>query len=183
MRSLILGGVRSGKSRHAESLAQAVAGPVTLIATGTAGDEEMAARIAAHRANRPSRWNVVEEPVHLARALARAALPGGVVIVDCLTLWLTNILCHEDPRMLDTEVEALAALLPDLPGVQILVGNEVGFGIMPVNALARRFGDVAGVLHQRLAGLCDSVVLMVAGIPLTVKAPEAGRGHHAGRRP
>jgi adenosylcobinamide kinase / adenosylcobinamide-phosphate guanylyltransferase len=172
MKTLVLGGVRSGKSRFAEALAQRNAGSVTLIATGTAGDEEMAARIAAHRARRPVHWSVVEEPLHLARALVRTATPGSVVVVDCLTLWLTNLLCHSDSRLLDTEVEALMASLPNLPGDQVLVGNEVGFGIMPINDLARRFGDAAGVLHQRLAALCDSAVLMVAGLPLTVKGRE-----------
>jgi adenosylcobinamide kinase/adenosylcobinamide-phosphate guanylyltransferase len=102
-----------------------------------------------------------------------AAAPGTVVVVDCLTLWLTNLLCHADPAMLDREVEALMSVFPTLPGQQVFVGNEVGFGIMPIDGLARRFGDAAGVLHQRLAAACDAVVLMVAGLPLTIKGAEA----------
>jgi adenosylcobinamide kinase / adenosylcobinamide-phosphate guanylyltransferase len=169
VKTLVLGGVRSGKSRYAASLARNAARPITLIATGAAGDEEMAARIAVHRANRPAHWSVVEEPRRLASALVRAANADSVVIVDCLTLWLTNLLCHADTGLLETEVESLLKALPELPGSQIFVGNEVGFGIMPINDLARRFGDAAGVLHQRLAAVCDRVVLMIAGLPLTVK--------------
>jgi adenosylcobinamide kinase / adenosylcobinamide-phosphate guanylyltransferase len=173
VKTLILGGVRSGKSRFAEALALKNAKSATLIATGTAGDEEMAARIAAHRERRAPSWTVIEEPLLLAATLARAAAPGNVVVVDCLTLWLTNLLCHADPAVLDREVEALIDVLPALPGQQIFVGNEVGFGIMPIDGLARRFGDAAGVLHQRLAAACDAVVLMVAGLPQTIKDGEA----------
>jgi adenosylcobinamide kinase / adenosylcobinamide-phosphate guanylyltransferase len=173
MKTLVLGGVRSGKSRHAEALAREVARPITVIATGTAEDEEMAARIAAHRAKRPAHWCVIEEPLRLSSALPRAATAESVVIVDCLTLWVTNLLCHADPQLLETEIEALISILPGLPGTQVLVTNEVGLGIMPISDLARRFGDVAGNLHQRLAAICDCVVLMVAGLPLTVKSPDA----------
>ena len=176
MRTLILGGVRSGKSRHAEGLAREAALPITLIATGTADDEEMNARIAAHRARRPANWAVIEEPLQLSRALVQAARPESTVIVDCLTLWLTNLLCHADPALLEIETNSLLAALPDLPGHQILVGNEVGFGIMPVNDLARRFVDVAGALHWRLGALCDRVELVVAGLPMTLKAAGAGAG-------
>jgi adenosylcobinamide kinase/adenosylcobinamide-phosphate guanylyltransferase len=173
VKTLILGGVRSGKSRFAEVLALKNATCATLIATGTAGDDEMAARIAAHRERRAASWTVIEEPLLLAAALRSTATPGAVVVVDCLTLWLTNLLCHADPAVLDREVEALMGALPALPGRQIFVGNEVGFGIMPIDGLARRFGDAAGVLHQRLAAACDAVVLMVAGLPLTIKGAEA----------
>jgi adenosylcobinamide kinase/adenosylcobinamide-phosphate guanylyltransferase len=169
MKTLVLGGVRSGKSRHAESVAREAVGSTTVIATGTAGDEEMAARIAAHRARRPAHWTVIEEPLHLSSALTRASNADSVIIIDCLTLWLSNLLLHTNPRLLDNEVEGLIATLPELPGSLILVGNEVGFGIMPINDLARRFGDAAGLLHQRLAAACDQVVLMIAGLPLTVK--------------
>jgi adenosylcobinamide kinase/adenosylcobinamide-phosphate guanylyltransferase len=168
MKTLILGGVRSGKSRYAEALGSRNASATILIATGSAGDAEMAARIAAHRERRAAHWQVIEEPVMLAAALQRCAAPETTVLVDCLTLWLTNLLCHADAAVLEREVAALLAL-PDLAGHQIFVGNEVGFGIMPSNELARRFGDAAGVLHQRLAAVCDTVVLMVAGLPLTIK--------------
>jgi adenosylcobinamide kinase / adenosylcobinamide-phosphate guanylyltransferase len=173
VKTLILGGVRSGKSRFAEALALKNARTMTLIATGTAGDDEMAARIAAHRERRAANWTVIEEPVLLAAALTRSAAPGTVVVVDCLTLWLTNLLCHADSVLLDREVEALMVALPTLPGHQVFVGNEVGFGIMPVNELARRFGDAAGILHQRLAAVCDTLVLMVAGLPLIIKGDQA----------
>jgi adenosylcobinamide kinase / adenosylcobinamide-phosphate guanylyltransferase len=169
MNTLVLGGVRSGKSRYAGELARAQGCPVTLIVTGSAGDEEMAARIEAHRMNRPSEWTVVEEPLRLAAALRAAATPNGVIIVDCLTLWLTNVLCGDDADALRRESVSLLETLPALPGSCVMVANEVGFGIVPVNALARRFADEAGALHQRLATLCDRVVLMVAGLPLPVK--------------
>jgi adenosylcobinamide kinase / adenosylcobinamide-phosphate guanylyltransferase len=172
MKTLVLGGVRSGKSRYAESLAREAVRPITVIATGTAGDQEMTARIAAHRACRPAHWSVIEEPLYLSDALFRASNPDSLIVIDCLTLWLSNLLLHTDTRLLDSEVEGLIAALPDLPGSHIFVGNEVGFGIMPINALARRFGDAAGLLHQQLAAVCDRVVLVVAGLPLTVKGTE-----------
>jgi adenosylcobinamide kinase/adenosylcobinamide-phosphate guanylyltransferase len=172
MNTLVLGGVRSGKSRFAESLAVQGAGSKILIATGTAGDQGMAARIAAHRAKRATSWKVIEEPLHLAAALAKAATPGTFVVVDCLTLWLTNLLCHADADLLNMEVESLISSLPALSGDNVFVANEVGLGIMPINELARKFTDAAGMLHQRLGTLCDSVVLMVAGIPMTIKRCE-----------
>jgi len=169
VKTLILGGVRSGKSRHAGSLADAYGCAVTLIATATALDDEMAARIDAHRRSRPSHWEVVEEPLRLSAALRAVAAPQRVIIVDCLTLWLTNLLCRDDPKMLHDETRQLLEALPALPGHCVLVGNEVGLGIIPVNALARRFADAAGSLHQDLAALCDRVAFMVAGLPLPVK--------------
>jgi adenosylcobinamide kinase/adenosylcobinamide-phosphate guanylyltransferase len=172
MRTLILGGVRSGKSRYAEMLGDASGSLVQVIATGTAGDEEMARRIAAHRAARPAHWRVIEEPIHLARALRESAAAESVVLVDCLTLWLTNLLVNPDSELARLELDALWATLLTLPGDQIFIGNEVGLGIVPINALARRFIDEAGALHQRLAGLCDRVVLLVAGVPLTVKGSQ-----------
>jgi adenosylcobinamide kinase/adenosylcobinamide-phosphate guanylyltransferase len=170
MKTLVLGGVRSGKSRHAGELARAHGGPITLIATGSAQDEEMTRRIAAHRRERPRDWSVIEEPLRLAAALRAAGAPGGIVIVDCLTLWLTNLLCGEDPDALAREAAGLIETLAELPGHCVLVSNEVGWGIMPVNALARRFADEAGALHQRLATRCDRVILMAAGLPLSLKS-------------
>jgi adenosylcobinamide kinase/adenosylcobinamide-phosphate guanylyltransferase len=171
--TLILGGVRSGKSRYAGELAQAHGGAVTVIATGAAQDEEMAARIEAHRASRPPQWAVVEEPLHLAAALRAAVAPGRVIIVDCLTLWLSNLLCLEDEGALRRESASLIETLPALGADCVLISNEVGFGIVPVSSLARRFGDEAGALHQRLAALCDRVVLMVAGLPLALKTADS----------
>lgn len=169
MRTLILGGVRSGKSRHAEQLAAAAGGPVVVIVTATPGDAEMAARIAAHRAHRPAHWHVVEEPLELGRALLAASDRGSAVIVDCLTLWLSNLLAHPDGSLLQREATALLQALSAAPGAVILVSNEVGSGIVPVNELARRFIDATGSLHQRLGEVCDEVVWMVAGLPVTVK--------------
>src|SRR5271165_4958457 len=139
VKTLVLGGVRSGKSRYAGELARAEACPVTLIVTGAAGDAEMAARIEAHRASRPSDWTVVEESTRLSAALRAAASPARVVIVDCLTLWLSNLLCGENAEALRQEPLSLLETLPRLEGQVILIGNEVGLGIVPANALARRF--------------------------------------------
>jgi adenosylcobinamide kinase/adenosylcobinamide-phosphate guanylyltransferase len=169
--TLILGGVRSGKSRHAAAIATASGCAVTLIATGTAQDAEMAERIELHRANRPKEWIVVEEPVRLAAALDAASTPSRIVIVDCLTLWLTNLMCGDDPGALQRESSALLERLQHLKGDCVLVTNEVGLGIIPANALARRFADEAGSLHQRLAARCDRVILMAAGLPLSLKGP------------
>jgi adenosylcobinamide kinase/adenosylcobinamide-phosphate guanylyltransferase len=171
VKTLILGGVRSGKSRQAEELAARHNGPVAVIVTATAGDEEMAARIAAHRARRPRHWRVLEEPIALGHALFELAQPGSVVIIDCLTLWLTNILMQPDAMLLQHESQTFLDALRSAAGSVILVGNEVGSGIVPANELSRRFTDEAGSLHQRLAQICDRVVWMVAGLPLTVKEP------------
>ncbi len=169
MKTLILGGVRSGKSRLAEALARASGLPVTYIATATGDDAEMRARIAAHRARRPASWITVEEPRRLAAALAAAAAPDRCTVVDCLTLWLTNLLVERDDGELARERDAVAASLPQLPGEVILVSNETNLGIVPVDELARRFCDEAGRLHQTLAQCCERVVLTVAGLPLTLK--------------
>jgi adenosylcobinamide kinase/adenosylcobinamide-phosphate guanylyltransferase len=176
LKSLIVGGVRSGKSRYAEQLAASCGGSVAVIVTATAGDEEMAARIAAHRTRRPSHWRVLEEPIALGRALAEVARPDSVVIVDCLTLWLTNIMMQPDAGLLERESDALLAAVQAARGPVILVSNDVGAGIVPANALARRFADATGILHQRLAQVCDRVVWMMAGLPLTVK-PQSGVSH------
>lgn len=171
-----MGGVRSGKSRYAERLAAIEDGPVSVIVTASAGDEEMAARIAAHRARRPSHWCVREEPIALGQALLEVSRSGEAVIVDCLTLWLTNLMMQPDARLLERESGALLAALRAAPGRVILVSNEVGSGIVPVNELARRFADATGSLHQRLAEVCERVVWMMAGLPLTVK-PQSGASH------
>lgn len=167
MIDLIIGGARSGKSGYAEKLARAQDGAVTYIATGTAGDAEMAARIAHHRAQRPADWPTVEEPLALAAALRQHAAPAACLLVDCLTLWLSNLLCAGR----EAEIEGLLSILPDLPGHLILVSNEVGAGIVPENALARRFRDAQGRLNQQVAALADRVTLVAAGLPLILKQP------------
>jgi adenosylcobinamide kinase/adenosylcobinamide-phosphate guanylyltransferase len=169
MKTLILGGVRSGKSRLAEVLATRSAKPVTYIATATAGDGEMRARIEAHRARRAPEWTVVEEPIRLAGALEKHGANGAFVLVDCLTLWLTNLLVAGDEAKLTHERDALISILPTLSSEIVLVSNETGMGIMPLGELSRRFGDEAGRLHQELAQICDRVVLTVAGLPSLLK--------------
>ena len=162
---LVLGGARSGKSRYAEGLADGIAGDRLYIATAQPGDEEMAVRIAAHRQRRGDHWTTLEAPLALAEALAGADAP--FVLIDCLTLWISNLLLADidiAPR-----VEALAEALRARPGTVAVVSNEVGLGIVPDNALARRFRDEAGLANQRLAQACDEVVFLAAGLPLKLK--------------
>ncbi len=169
MKELILGGMRSGKSRLAEQRAQATNLPVTYIATAKAQDDEMRARIAHHQSNRPDHWQLVEEPLALAGALQRHAAQDRCVLVDCLTLWLTNLLCQEDEARPRQETAALLDVLPRLPGQIILVSNETGMGVVPLGELTRRYCDEAGRLHQAVAACCDQVFLTVAGLPLILK--------------
>ncbi len=169
MRSLILGGARSGKSALAERIVSASGAQVVYIATAQAGDAEMATRIAHHRARRPAAWMLVEEPLALARTLTAQARADRCVLVDCLTLWLSNLLGGEDPQDFARERAALLDVLPRLPGDIVLVSNEVGMGIVPLGELSRRFVDEAGRLHQALAAACDRVVFVAAGLPLALK--------------
>ena len=168
--TLILGGARSGKSAHGETLAEGRSGVLVYIATAEARDAEMDARIAAHRARRGPRWTTVEEPLALIDALTQAASRDGAVLVDCLTLWLANLI--EAGRDIEAEGSALAAALATLPGAVVLVSNEVGLGIVPDNAEARAFRDHAGRLHQRIAAGADSVLFMAVGLPLTLKGKD-----------
>ena len=169
--TLVLGGARSGKSRHAEQLVTALPPPWIYVATAQALDDEMALRIAEHRARRDRRWRTVEVPRDLAGSIDGAG--GAPVLVDCLTLWLTNLMLADAD--LESETSRLEDALGRAGGPVVLVANEVGLGIVPDNALARRFRDVAGRLNQRIAARADRVVLMVAGLPLEVKHDEAGR--------
>ncbi len=169
MRTLILGGARSGKSRLAEKIAAECSLQVIYIATAQAQDAEMSARIEQHATRRPAHWQTVEEPLALAAAMAAHARDDCCLLVDCLTLWLTNLLLHSDPDLFARERAALLDILPRLPGSIILVGNETGMGIVPLGELTRRFCDEAGWLHQDLAARCDNVLLTVAGLPLTLK--------------
>jgi adenosylcobinamide kinase/adenosylcobinamide-phosphate guanylyltransferase len=169
MRELILGGARSGKSALAVQRARSSGVAVTFIATATAGDAEMAERIARHRAARPPGWRVVEEPIALAAALRAESAAGRIIIADCLTLWLSNLMIAKIP--FESERAALLDALPALPGPVLLVANEVGLGIVPENALARRFRDEQGTLNQAVAALCQRVILVAAGLPLVLKGP------------
>ena len=164
---LVLGGARSGKSRHAQRRAEATGLVPVFVATAQAFDDEMRDRIGRHRADRDARWTTVEALLDLPAALRGADDAGRVLLVDCLTLWLSNLLLAEaDVAAAGT---ALAAALPDMRAHVVLVTNEVGWGIVPDNALARRFRDAAGRLHQQVAAACDTVELVVAGLPLRLK--------------
>lgn len=165
--TLVLGGARSGKSRYAEGLIEARPGPWLYVATAQAWDDEMRARIAEHRARRAPTWETVDAPRDLATVIAGAPA-GRPVLVDCLTLWLTNAMLDEAAD-LKAETDALVEACRAAAGPLVLVSNEVGFGIVPENALARRFRDEAGRLHQRLAAIADRVVLVVAGLPMIIK--------------
>jgi adenosylcobinamide kinase/adenosylcobinamide-phosphate guanylyltransferase len=169
MHELILGGARSGKSRLAERLAGESGLAVTYIATSQALDGEMSARIALHRDRRPAHWALLEEPLELARVLREQAAPGRCLLVDCLTLWLSNLLMLDDTARLDAEREALLECLDGLPGRIILVSNETGLGVVPLGELTRRYVDEAGWLHQALAERCQRVLFTVAGLPLVLK--------------
>ena len=163
--TLVLGGARSGKSRYAESLIAALPPPWTYLATAEAGDTEMAARIATHRARRGPQWQTIEAPRDLAAALkSRQTMP---VLVDCLTLWLSNLMLADAD--IDAEISRLEAALADTGAPVVLVANEVGSSIVPDNPLGRRFRDLQGVLNQRMAARADRVVLVVAGLPLAIK--------------
>ncbi|KPW84340.1 bifunctional adenosylcobinamide kinase/adenosylcobinamide-phosphate guanylyltransferase [Pseudomonas syringae pv. coryli] len=169
MLQLILGGARSGKSRLAEKLAADSALRVTYIATSQPLDGEMNQRVASHRARRPEHWGLVEEPIELARVLRENAALDCCLLVDCLTLWLTNLLMLDNPERLLQERESLLDSLAGLPGEIIFVSNETGLGVVPLGELTRRYVDEAGLLHQALAERCQRVVLTVAGLPLTLK--------------
>jgi adenosylcobinamide kinase/adenosylcobinamide-phosphate guanylyltransferase len=168
--TLVLGGARSGKSAHAERLARETGLSRIYLATAQAFDDEMSARIARHRADRAADgWLTVEEPIGLAAAIARHAGPDNVVLVDCLTLWLSNIMLggRDVARM----QAALISVLDGVRGPVILVSNEVGLGIVPETRLGRDFRDAQGRLNQAVAAVATHVTFVAAGLPLTLKAP------------
>lgn len=169
MKELILGGVRSGKSRLAEQHARDSGLEVVYIATArTTGDAELEERIRQHRLRRPTAWTTVEEPLALGQALRAHASAQRCLVVECLTLWLTNLLCSAADS-LERESASLLESLPGLAGDIILVSNETGLGVVPLGALSRHFVDASGELHQSLAAICDRVTLVVAGLPLRLK--------------
>ncbi len=186
MKELIIGGARSGKSLLAEQRAAASGLRVIYLATAQARDGEMARRIAHHRERRPADWGCAEETLHLAARLRELAAPDTCILVDCLTLWLSNLLFAgqaaaqaEKGEAIDCplfagETAALLEALPQLPGRVILVSNEVGWGIVPMHPISRLFADEQGRLNQRVAAVCDQVTLVAAGLPLTLKSPAAG---------
>ncbi len=167
-RELILGGARSGKSAYAQQRALQTGGPVTYIATARPDDEEMSLRVERHQRDRPPHWTTLEVPLALGLALHDTAKAGHCVIVDCLTLWLSNLMEEGEPRS-SLEKRTLLRILPVLPGLVILVSNEVGLGIVPDNTLARQFRDEAGFFHQHLAQVCDRVIFVIAGLPMVLK--------------
>lgn len=164
---LVLGGARSGKSAHAQRLAEECGGDLRYIATAQAFDGEMRDRIARHRADRDDRWRTIEAPVDLAGAITGLDAPGVVLLVDCLTLWASNLLLAETDET--PPLAALVSAIRDARGRIILVSNEVGLGIVPDNALARRFRDMAGTINQAVAAAVDRVHFIAAGLPLVLK--------------
>jgi adenosylcobinamide kinase/adenosylcobinamide-phosphate guanylyltransferase len=166
--TLVLGGARSGKSRYAEGLITRSPEPWVFIATAEVRDDEMAERIKAHQARREADWQTIEAPHDLPDAL-KSAPAAAAVLVDCLTLWLSNLM--ERSFDIDAQIARLEEALKGRTGPTVLVSNEVGLGIVPDNALARRFRDAQGRLNQRIAAQAERVVMMVAGIPIAVKSP------------
>lgn len=173
MIELVLGGARSGKSRYAEQQAIASNLPVRYLATAEAGDQEMRERIRHHRQRRPAHWQTLEEPIRLAEAIRQHAVDGCCLLIDCLTLWLSNVLFDKQGNLQETlftaERAALLEALAQCDGRVIMVSNEVGLGVVAADAMTRRFVDEAGFLHQALAQICDSVVLVTAGLPQKLK--------------
>ena len=176
MLELVIGGARSGKSAYAEQCAleytksnsKSTNGSVLYIATATAGDEEMAARIHHHQKSRPESWQTIEEPIKLANALIQASEQSEFIIVDCLTLWVTNLLAI-DIEQRQREIDLVLSVLPKLTSSVIFVTNEIGMGVVPLGEETRRFVDEAGRLHQHLATQCHRVTQMIAGIPSRIK--------------
>ena len=168
MKTLILGGARSGKSCYAEKMAEQATRQVIYIATATAGDGEMQQRIEQHQAQRPSDWQLIEEPLKLSEALRRIDNKNNIVLVDCLTLWLSNILAEND-RCVEPLVNDLVDTVAEMSAEVLLVSNEVGQGIVPLGELSRKFVDESGRMHQKLAQVCEHVVFITAGLPQILK--------------
>jgi adenosylcobinamide kinase / adenosylcobinamide-phosphate guanylyltransferase len=173
--TFVLGGARSGKSVHAEQLAVSSALPVTYIATAAVSDDaEFEARIAHHRERRPAHWQLIEAGVDLAAAVAQSDAPGHCTLIDCLTLWLANVLCPADGEAMSLDayharVAALEAALVRAQGKVIVVSNEIGLGVVPLGAATRLYVDELGRLNQRIAALSTTATMMVAGLPLALK--------------
>ncbi len=169
MKQFILGGARSGKSHYAQQQAEAANKSVIYIATATAGDAEMQHRISLHQQQRPAHWKLIEEPLNLSDVLKQNDDGENCLLVDCLTLWLSNCMAFEDADFLENKQDELVNTISTLNSDVLLVSNEVGQGIVPVNKLARNFIDESGRLHQRLANVCERVVFLTAGIAQILK--------------
>ena len=173
MLQLILGGARSGNSRLAEQIAKDSKLTVTYVATAQIWDDEMRDRIDHHQAQRPQEWQLIEEPLYLAECLQRidqnAPETGQVILVDCLTLWMSNLLMNEDQNLQLAECQKLLAVLPTLKSEIILVSNETGLGVVPMGEITRKFVDESGRLHQQLGQISDKVMFCVAGFPMILK--------------
>ena len=168
--TLILGGARSGKSLYAERLVKNSGLEPCYLATAISGDEEMAERIRLHRERRGDSWTTIEEPIDLVGALTSNSNSKRAILVDCLTLWLSNLMTLS--RNIETESSRLVSALPDMPSPVVFVSNEVGLGIVPANDLARSFRDHAGHLHQAVAETANNVVFMMAGLPMNLTHSE-----------
>ncbi|BCU64933.1 hypothetical protein F941_01452 [Acinetobacter bouvetii DSM 14964 = CIP 107468] len=173
MIQFILGGARSGKSRLAEQTAIASNKPVAYIATAQAWDNEMQERIVHHQAQRPAAWTLVEEPLHLAARLKQLDQEGHVILVDCLTLWMSNLLMQKDENIQSDECAQLLQILPSLQAEILLVSNETGLGVVPMGQISRKFVDESGRLHQQLGQIADKVIFCVAGFPMFLKGDKA----------
>lgn len=169
-KTLILGGIRSGKSRYAESLLKKSSLSVSYIATAKADDEEMRQRITSHKASRPTDWRIIEEPYALAETLLHYDQAEHIFLVECLTLWITQLLCLDDDDRMYTELDAVHTILPTLKAEIIFVSNEVGLGIIPYDKISRRYVDIAGRFNQQIAEYVDDVVFVIAGLPHTIKS-------------
>ena len=171
MKHLVLGGVRSGKSAFAEQQIAATGKSVCYIATSQVWDEEMASRVALHQQRRPAAWQLVEEPIQLAATLAKWNQADNAVIIECLSLWMSNLLCLEDEEVFALESQAFLTEVAGFSGDLVIVSSEVGLGVMPMNKLARRFADEIGTMNQKLANLTERVTFVAAGLPMPLKSP------------
>lgn len=169
MIQLILGGARSGKSRLAEQKAKDSGLSVTYVATAQAYDDEMRERIQHHQADRPTDWGLVEEPLYLADRLVQIDQANQLILVDCMTLWMSNLLLNEQKDFQSLQCQKLLEMLPTLKSEIILVSNETGLGVVPMGQLSRKFVDESGRLHQQLGQIADHVVFCVAGFPIVLK--------------
>ena len=169
MKQLVTGGVKSGKSNYAQELALLSKKQVVYIATATEMDDEIAKRIFLHQQNRPKEWDLIEEPVHLAQIVETHTRSSCCLLIDCLTLWLTNLLLTKDESLLRKEVKLFLLAYADIESEIIIVANESNLGVTPINALARRYCDEAGLLYQKVAKLSDRVFFMIMGLPQRLK--------------